>query len=245
MSIISDLNNNSLREVVQFNLISKFPTSAKLNLLCNERISCQENFMFIHIPKTGGTSINKALEKHAIAAQKKYYRTQFIKHAKAKDIKKILGDKVYAKYFSFAFVRNPWDLMVSSYHWWRQKAEAVNRVSGLYRGFGEPDINKIKSMSFDDFITSKYGRGYINEHKGEIFDWISEDGEIIIDYVGKLETLQEDWQYICSKTGLPFINLSHSNYTKREHYRTYYSEHTRELVAARFRRTIEQFEYEF
>jgi hypothetical protein len=100
------------------------------------------------------------------------------KHLKAFEVKRLIGNQIWEDYFSFTFIRNPWDLMVSSYSWWLQKAPKHKRIMDC-------DIRNIRRMgSFTELILSKYGRTMINEYEGNLFDWISENGKIIVDFVG-------------------------------------------------------------
>lgn len=77
-------------------------------------------------------------------------------------------------------------------------------------------------------------------------DWITdEEDRIIVDYIGKFESLEQDFNQICQKINMPELTLPHINITKREDYRKYYDEQTREWVAKRFARTIKRFNYSF
>ena len=127
--------------------------------------------------------------------------------------------------------------MVSSYNWWTQKIPVTHM----------PELSaKIAEMGFDGFMASPYGQNQINEFEGNSYDWISdESGDIILDHIGRFETLQESWVTICDHLGVDPIPLPHLNQTEREHYREYYTNRTREQVAQRFRLTIETFDYEF
>ena len=99
--------------------------------------------------------------------------------------------------------------------------------------------------NFTEFIRSKYGKTMINEYEGNMFDWISENGRIIVDFVGRFENLQEDWREICNCIGIAHIELPHVNRSERKDYREYYTEETRQIVAERFQKIIDKFGYEF
>lgn len=196
--------------------------------------------IFIHIPKTGGSSIdhvlNKLPKKDTI---KLSIPLDMHPHVKALTVKCAIGNELWDEYFSFAFVRNPWDLMISCYNWWLQNAY-------IYRHF-QHDIEKIEAMgSFDNFMHSEYGQEMINEIKGNMFDWLSdENGEIIVDYVGKFENIQEDWDKICKYIGIANQKLPHLNKTKRKSYQEYYSPGTKQIVYERFGKIIELYGYKF
>ena len=86
------------------------------------------NCHFVHIPKTAGTSIGAFLSGLSMKAGEEGSNNNYIelkrlsKHAKAAEIRKVYGCDYWNKLYTFSFVRNPWELMVSSYFWWRQIA---------------------------------------------------------------------------------------------------------------------------
>lgn len=200
------------------------------------RINHKHKLIFIHIPKTAGNSITKELKLIKNLNKK---TPKISKHAKAFEVKYLIGEKIWNDYFSFAFVRNPWDLMVSSYHWWLQKAQTIK--------YHKKKADKISNFSsFKDFLYSDFGKYMINERYGDMFDWICDfNDNIIVDYVGKLETINEDWKNICKLTNINYRELPHINSSNRDDYRNYYDDDTIELIRKRFHKTINQYNYEF
>jgi hypothetical protein len=203
-----------------------------------EMISEKYQATFIHIPKTGGSTISSALSqntfkylperinKHKCSALDPHEWT--IKHSRIHEL-----DTRYQNFYCFTFVRNPWDLMVSSYSWWTQKTSLISR-----KKYGK----LLKQLGFKSFIISN--SSYINEcyHKneGQLY-WLNDT----IDFVGKFENLQQDFNTICDKIGIPHQQLPHKNKSKHKHYTEYYDDETREIVAERYAKDIESFGYKF
>jgi hypothetical protein len=111
-------------------------------------ISNSRKFIFIHIFKTAGTTITWALdpflrwndialggtlfgEKMNIAYKERF---GLLKHSSALQIKGIVGEAVWSSYFTFAFVRYPYTLMVSSYTWLEQSiGSMIAKVAAIMR----------------------------------------------------------------------------------------------------------------
>ncbi len=211
--------------------------------------------IFVHIPKTAGTSITDAVNNLPMKGGNimdglmlrlrrriaRPVRKEWLsKHSKAIQIRKAVGSYVWWKYFKFAVVRNPWDTMVSSYV---ASKNAKYVTEPKFREYH----NEIRNMNFDAYIKSRWGRGFIAEHKTNMLDYIAdENGKIIIDYTCKFENLEMDLKEVCKRAGIQGIELAHKNKSKnRKNYRTYYSKETREIIAKRFAEVIDRFKYTF
>jgi len=110
-------------------------------------ISHRHGFAFIHVPKTGGTSVARALWRHAdhadgywanrclalIGIHVNHYAPvamrKFRPHTPAEELRRNLPAGVFEGLFTFAFVRNPWDLLVSYYHFLRDAEGHGDHVS--------------------------------------------------------------------------------------------------------------------
>jgi Sulfotransferase family len=217
-------------------LVPTRPGGRRVKPVC---YSASLNYVFIHIPKCAGTSIHRALTSLHAADGLPIEKPRYHKHSKAFQVRKVLSRREWNNTFKFSFVRNPWDLMVSSYHWWITHAYEFTSLAA--------DIARIKAMgNFSAFIRSKYGLEMINEHYGkDELDWVSHKGRIIVDFIGRYEHLAEDWAKVCEALGVAKIELGRENRVARENYRAFYDEETNRLVTDRFARTIELFGYEF
>lgn len=211
-------------------------------------LSLRYKFLFIHTAKTGGTSVRDALG---------YYKwtdpwrlpmflcsklsgvtghrlgIKFPRHAKAIAAREMLPRELYDALFKFAFVRNPWDLQVSSYHHIRrERPRLVEHLS-----------------SFDDFLRWKFSEArpyqfHVDTSIDVQSDYVVDlHGEVIVDFIGRYETLNDDFHRACRKIGIKTPELPHRRRaTDRDaDYRHYYSDAMAEQVAGHFARDIELF----
>jgi chondroitin 4-sulfotransferase 11 len=184
--------------------------------------------IFIHVEKTGGTSIECTLDPNLMnesATHKANANAQFEdKHWTALEYLQ-KHPKLYKEYFTFAFVRNPWDRLVSRYEW---------QIL-----IGNPYLIK---LDFKEYIKSSRFQGLKFSYLDKICD---NQNKIIVDFVGRFETLQRDFNIVCDRIGLKHTQLPYVNKISRKHYTEYYDEETKQIVAEKFAKDIEYFRYEF
>ena len=181
-----------------------------------------QDFIFIHINKTGGSSIERALgARH--------------EHRTAREKRAQLGERFWAKKFKFTVVRNPWDKVVSHYHY---------RVQTNQTNLGTNPI------SFTEWVRRAYGSqdpAYYDKPKMFMpqLDWITDDdSKIIIDHIARFESLQSEFELICQRlkrtAQLPQLRKS-----ERGDYRQYYDEESRTIVAKWFGKDVAKFGYQY
>ena len=180
-------------------------------------ISHQHKFIFIHIPKTAGSAIELFFNP-SIKATPNGDTIFHGKHARAKFYHKNEPD-CFSQYFIFSFVRNPWDMVVSRY---------------FYRKSRYSDFN----LSIKDFASGNFGWVHY-------VDYLSVGGKICVDFIGRFESLQQDFNIVCDKIGIPEQELPQENKSKHKHYTEYYDDETRQIVAEKYARDIEYFGYKF
>ena len=143
-------------------------------------ISPGRGYIFVHIPKTGGTSLAMALEDRAHKddiligdtpkAVKRRNRLKGVttkgrlwKHSTLADIEGILPEDQLAPLKVFTLIRNPWDRLVSYYHWLREQsflhpAVALAKSLDFDRFLGHPVIaDSIRSNDYPSYVTTSDG----------------------------------------------------------------------------------------
>ncbi|MHC4946986.1 MAG: sulfotransferase family 2 domain-containing protein [Planctomycetota bacterium] len=201
--------------------------------------SDSRRFIFVHIQKTGGSSVKQAIRRHVPDARR-FLGT----HDGAGPGQQELGRR-WNKYFSFAVVRNPWDRLVSWYSMISQvdfERRPKHRKNRFWRYVRE------NSSSFEEFLVNC--TDVIEDFDGRKsilfnqFDYVSDDrGRLLVSFVGRFENLVADASHIFERIGMEGIELPHRTRSKHRHYRDYYTPATRDLVGERFQRDIEHFGY--
>lgn len=196
-------------------------------------------FIYYALAKTGSSSI-----KEHISNLTKKNPDQLLMKRRQDYLK-------FPNYFKFTFVRNPWDRILSCYLNKIMKDpnfEDKNYAHGIAR-FLQPYRVFHGGMSFKDFVKaiSKIDDKISNPHfRSQYYMLIDDQDKIIVDYVGKFESLSEDFKKVAARCGLPSSELPHINKTEnRKNYTEYYDEETIRLVAERYKKDIELFGYKF
>ena len=210
----------------------------------------RHRILFVHIAKTGGTSVRAALRplrwtdpysipiymgNHIARATK--YRTgcKLHRHGKAITAKDMLS-VFYDELFKFSFVRNPWDLHVSS---WLHVRRMKNKPLGSDLEF--PEFLKLR---FSTDRPRSYSLDALAEPQTRFLTDF--DGNLIVDFVGRFERLEEDFEEVCRLAQLRKLSLPHRRKAKnRRDYRTYYSDALAEFVAEKHASDIDRFGYTF
>jgi len=191
-------------------------------------ISLNRRFLFVHIHKCAGTSVEVALGKllrHndiVIGSTKSGEKNQEFfkraiglnKHSTALDARRWMGEDMFAKCFKFAFVRHPVDRLLSLYSYAHKLAEgsamAPEEQAAYERDGTLPDRPPyrykavraaLKSKSFSDFALHPLTW----QDAGSQPQWESvcdNNGKMIVDFVGKVETIEQDWARVLAQLDL-------------------------------------------
>jgi len=159
--------------------------------------------------------------------------------------------------FIFTFVRNPYSRLVSRYiHMKNFFIDSRHRHKSLSVGqaaqtsikkyfeyhnieFTEDNFNFPRFVKFAQKKVDPHWESQIDKFESQV---ISLDN---IDFIGKLENLQQDFNTVCDKIKIPQQQLPHLNKTNHKHYTEYYDDETKQIVAEKYAKDIEYFGYEF
>ena len=212
-------------------------------------ISPDRGYIFVHIPKTGGTALALALEARAKRddimmgdtpkAKNRRRRLKGVqsrgrlwKHSTLSDIDGLIAPDVLAGLFAFTLVRNPWDRAVSYYHWLQAQT------------FQHPAVALAQDLDFDPFIMNPViQRAFLISPAGSYMRRV--DGQEQCNAYIRIEAFQEDAaplvQYLGFKIDLPLTNTS----DRERDYRTYYTDTTADVIARCCAEDIARFGYSF
>lgn len=180
--------------------------------------------IFFHVPKTGGLSVSEALFGNHAAG-----------HLDVRTARLIFGAWRVRTYFKFTFVRNPWDRLVSAYHYLR-RGHPMSKI-----------VDVVGSMEFTDFVKTRLRDPLVaaDVHlRPQASFLLDETGRLTVDFVGRFESLEADFSTVARRLGLE-RTLPHRNTSAHADYRRYYDEESRAIVADFYRQDIELFGYRF
>lgn len=206
------------------------------------RVSDSNKVLFVHVPKTGGSSIDAIFDREVADARK----AAGARHATYERL--LRREEQFADYWSFGFVRNPWARMVS---WWTMISTVFARADAGH----QPAIDRITKEptawlpegefrhDFDRFVLEgtatikKVGRPQIVTLSA---------GSRMVDFVGRTENFEKDVAVVREHLGLgPIDSLPRRNKSSHGHYSEYYNDATRQKVAEVYAADIEAFGYTF
>jgi hypothetical protein len=209
--------------------------------------------IFVHVPKTAGQSIEQVF----LDALGRTWETRapllmrynpdpglgppLLAHLKAQEyvLHGHVAPETFQEYFTFGFVRNPWDRMVS-----------------LYRQFGYEGKygfkNFLRNTFTHDICRTKYW--FICPQVEYLHD---KRGDSLVDFIGRYENLEKDFKKICTALGLPEVQLplvndsqkrrnnKEANSGSRVNWKLYYDNECIDFVAKFYKKDIECFNYVF
>ncbi|EPX8748010.1 sulfotransferase family 2 domain-containing protein [Campylobacter coli] len=187
--------------------------------------------IFIHVPKVAGSSIERVI-----------YQTDkwLVGHVKASDYTKFDKDK-FDSYFSFGFVRNPYDRVVSAYHYLKNDSPDPCDIK-----WGRLHIN---NLTFEEFILSLQDEEFKEEilsknHFSFQYKYLCDKNmNILVNFIGRFEKLDNDFKKILNILRRK-DSLVHINKSKHLNYRDYYNSQTYKIIREIYRDDFEIFDYD-
>lgn len=214
-------------------------------------ISDARRIIFVHVPKTGGVSIEGALLQHCTDARKLLPSGKSIgRHA---PLGRILRNEPQALgYWSFGFVRNPWARLLSWYSMIDQWNHRHGPASGKPQGTGRTGMKEGNEMwhaaaaysDFNEFVVRgidelpRVGVSQLTYLRAPKF------GKEV-DFIGRTEQLATDLAVVQRRLGVTPEAPPHRNKSRHGSYRDYYGDEARDKVADAFAEDIERFGYTY
>ncbi len=204
----------------------------------------KHGFWFVDIPRTSSTSIRIELAKKfgnvygkSDVFEKGYKSIQILpNHLTSRVMRDYVGYKEWEKLFTFTIVRNPWDRVVSLYHY-RLKSRLLRQDMGF-----DEYMHKLNNTKFGTEPFRFYG------HYFGCSDFVTDDnGEIIVSFVAKYENRENDLKFIANKIGFPALGslTVQKAAPESKHYSEYYNDETKGIVEEIYSKDIELFGYKF
>lgn len=205
-------------------------------------INNKYQFIFIHIPKSAGTSVMNGLSvlpgnnRKWLGPTKHETWLQFSANAPARRgiINKITGLS-FEGYTKFAFVRNPWDRMASFYRYLKEirPRHEIDTVDSFKEFLRQADAG------------TSWIKG-LHSMKQQITYFINSDGILELDFLGHFEHLSEDFRTITDILSCP-AQLPHNNKSSNttSDYRLDYDDQMVEIITRLFPDDISTFGYDF
>lgn len=212
-------------------------------------ISRGRRYIFVHIPKTGGTSLALALEARAMKddiligdtpkARRRRHRLTALrtrgrlwKHSTLADIDGLVSHSELEQFFCFTLVRNPWDRAVSYYHWLKEQR------------FAHSAVQLARDLDFNAFVLHPQTRAAFAAHPATRYMTDARGCDRADAYV-RLEHLAEDLAPVEAYLGFD-LDIRHHNRSDRDRdWRGYYSDAASQAVAEACAADIAQFGYRF
>jgi hypothetical protein len=204
-------------------------------------ISVLHKFIFVAIPKTGTHSVRRALREHmgaddleqvGLFVQKKFPIPELARlqhgHLSLEQVRPHLRQDEFDSFFKFAFVRNPFDRFVSY-------CAFMSRADGQFDRDPHGVMRHVVQNPPWQHVLFQPQYSFVS----------STDGQLLTDFVGRVEEMQKSYDEIARRIGIKSATLEQVNSSNRQDYRTYYDEALVEGVAKLYARDLEMFGYEF
>ena len=229
-------------------------------------ISLEPAFVFVHVPKTGGRSISRALQrfvpdtgdirpdifdpfkKQALEANPDHQGLFGPAHFAAAHLRdNVTGREFWQKALTFAIVRNPWDRLVSFFSWLQHSNTRETRQY-FKDHYTFHDYLRWLNDHQDPWLNENYGYAWQPGRQSQV-SYVTDETGIIVDFIGRFESLQEEFNFLCNKLGIPCVILTRAHQTRalaqHQQYAKWFTLKDRELISPMIKEDTTFFKYEF
>ena len=196
-------------------------------------ISHKYKCIFVHIPKTGGTSIENVLGDSADQPVSGGSAHDPITHYKEK------YSEHFDQYFKFSIVRNPWDRTLSIFNYLSNGGNQSEVGLNIAKEIG----NDFKKFCKNILVAEQCSTA-LTLHLRSQWQYLNLPAASKFDFIGRFETLEEDYENIAYKLGIT-AKLPHTRKTPHLPYWNYYDEECITIVQERYAKDVAQWEYKF
>lgn len=212
-------------------------------------ISHKYKCIFIHIPKTAGSSINEYLAEGVVLDWKKpNYEVLYgwcpdrkihLQHATSKQLleTELVTENQWETYFKFTFVRNPWDRAYSDYLWIMKDRS----IKGTFKEY------IFQTGEFDYVLNDNNTLNFRGDHILQQLDFFNLDGDDKVDFIGRFENFSEDIKILNNRLKIPkpFDLHAKKNTNRLYHYSQFYTNSQKKLIEEKYKIDIESLNYNF
>jgi len=204
-------------------------------------ISHRHKFVFFAVPKTGTHAIRQALSPHLapgdweqqdLFERKRLPMPELARlhhgHISVRQLQPLLPSEQWDAYFKFAFVRNPFDRFVSTCFFLRRKQPGMEQHATAFMK------QAIRTPRFRQRILVQPQSALLTD----------DNGDVVLDYVGRFEDLQQSCNEAFERIGLPAADLARRNTSRHGHYSSYYDDELRRAVVDYYRADFDNFGYD-
>ena len=199
--------------------------------------------IFIHVPKTAGGSISRVMKDNGVPIDPLNQDPGKINYTESEYIlPQFKNFDLHVFDYSFAFVRNTYDRLVSAFH----------------TPWANPFIRKNKNKSIKEKFAFYVDQFVLKESEHSYFKWshvipymdtrtklFDSNGEQRVTFLGHFENLQQDFKTICDNINITDSQLPHRHRSKHLNYTEYYDDRVLEIVTEVYKKDIEHFGYTF
>ena len=197
------------------------------------KLENDKKIIFIHIPKAAGNALIKTLFDQSATGH-----DPILRYKENNSVK-------YNDFYKFTVVRNPWDRIVSAFHYLKQ--------GGI--GFFDKDFSNEYLDDVPDFSTFVKRLESDNVFRNNILTWIhfvpqidflsDEYGDVALNKIIKLENINDEIPSLCKDLGISNRDMISDNSCKRKPYQYYYDDELAAIVGTIYKQDIERLGYAF